>query len=244
MHTLPILNIATYRFFELQHPERLAKTLKEALEPLHLKGTILLSEEGINLFLAGAPEAISAFQRIICQAEMPEALHSLDYKESWSETIPFKRLKVKVKPEIVTFRQPEFKMIQHRAPSVEPKLLKEWLDKDDDVILLDTRNTFEFEHGAFEESVHLGNDDFCAFADAVKALPEDWKKKKIVTFCTGGIRCEKAAPYMQHQGFENVYQLEGGILRYFEQVGRDHYKGGCFVFDERVALDPALQATG
>lgn len=237
-----MLNVATYRFFSLDNPEALAQTLRQYLKSLELKGTVLLAQEGINLFLAGSSEAIKTFREIMRQPEMPTALHDLDYKESWSETIPFKRLKVKVKPEIVTFRQPGLSPAQQRAPGVTPQTLKAWLDAADDVILLDTRNTFEFNHGAFEKSVHLGNDDFCAFAEAVKTLPEDWKHKRIVTFCTGGIRCEKAAPFMLQQGFDDVYQLEGGILRYFEQVGHQHYEGECFVFDERVAVDEELQS--
>lgn len=241
MHTLSVLNVATYRFFNLENPEALAQILRQHLKSLDLKGTVLLAHEGINLFLAGASEAIATFREILRQPEMPLALHDLDYKESWSETVPFKRLKVKVKPEIVTFRQPCLSPAEHRAPSVSPEMLKTWLDAGEDVILLDTRNTFEFKHGAFEGSVHLGNDDFCMFAPAVKALPEEWKRKRVVTFCTGGIRCEKAAPFMQQEGFEDVYQLEGGILRYFEQVGRDHYEGECFVFDERRTVDEELK---
>lgn len=240
MSTLPILNVATYRFFTLNEPETLAQRLRQLLKSLELKGTVLLAQEGINLFLAGKPEAIAAFREAMGQSDMPDALHNLDYKESWSEEVPFKRLKVKVKPEIVTFRQPGLSPAEHRAPSVTPELLKEWLDRGEDLILLDTRNTFEFNYGAFNGSVHLGNDDFCQFAAAIDTLPEEWKEKRVVTFCTGGIRCEKAAPFVQHKGFKDVYQLEGGILRYFEQVGRDHYRGDCFVFDERRAVDPAL----
>ncbi|MES2206935.1 MAG: rhodanese-like domain-containing protein [Pseudomonadota bacterium] len=242
MHTLPVLNIATYRFFRVEEPEALAQQLREHLKGLEIKGTILLAQEGINLFLAGTPLAITAFRQFVERPEMPEALRSLDYKESWSETIPFKRLKIKVKPEIVTFRQPDLSPAIYRSPSVTPQELKNWLDTEEDVILLDTRNTFEFERGAFAGAMHLGNDDFCEFAESVKTLPEDIKHKKVVTFCTGGIRCEKAAPFMEHHGFKNVYQLEGGILRYFEHIGRDHYEGECFVFDERRTVDSELQA--
>jgi UPF0176 protein len=150
-------------------------------------------------------------------------------------------LRVKVKPEIVTFRQPDCDPANHPAPALNAATFKQWLDEGRDIVVLDTRNTFEFERGAFEGSVHLGNHNFTDFAQAVDAAPAEWKNKTVVTFCTGGIRCEKAAPFLQARGFKDVYQLDGGILRYFEEQGHAHYKGECFVFDEREALDPELK---
>jgi UPF0176 protein len=156
--------------------------------------------------------------------------------------VPFKRLKIKLKKEIVTFRQPQINPAMVPAPNVTPAQLKEWFDQGRELVVLDTRNRVEFEAGAFNGSVQLGNDNFTDFATALANAPAEWKDKTVVTFCTGGIRCEKAAPYMQSLGYKNVYQLQGGILKYFEEIGHAHYRGDCFVFDERAALDAELKA--
>ena len=222
------LNIAAYRFVTIAEPAALAQTLEAACSARALLGTILLAPEGINLFLAEMLRADPRFAPI-------------EIKESESATVPFKRLKVKIKREIVTFRQPDINPALTPAPAVGAKEFAQWLAEGKEMVILDTRNTFEFERGAFAGSVHLGNDNFTDFAQAMVNAPESWKNKTVVTFCTGGIRCEKAAPFMQAQGFTNVYQLQGGILKYFEEVGHAHYTGECFVFDERRSLDAELK---
>ena len=158
-----------------------------------------------------------------------------------SATRPFARLKVRHKDEIVTMRRPSVRPVTGRAPTVAPERLAAWLSQgyDDEgrrVVLLDTRNAFEVGHGSFEGAVELGLARFDTFPDAVEALRPTLKDRTVVTYCTGGIRCEKAALYMREAGFERVLQLDGGILNYFAQVGDAHWRGACFVFDERIAL--------
>lgn len=201
-----------------------------------VKGTILLAEEGVNAFLAG-PEP-----RVLDSIANLEATLGFTFptiKKSYSNFIPFERFKVKVKPEIVTFRVEG--LTPTDAPYLKPEELHSWYETEKDFLILDTRNEYEFQLGAFEKSITLKIDHFVDLAKS--PLPEEWKQKKIVTFCTGGIRCEKAAPYLRTLGFD-AYQLEGGILGYFENVGGKHWQGECFVFDDRIALGPDLKPTG
>jgi UPF0176 protein len=156
---------------------------------------------------------------------------------------------VKVKREIISMHQPQIRPVGQRAPAVTPQVLKRWLDAGHDdagrpVTLLDTRNGFEVGIGSFAGAINPHIASFGEFPACVEALADELAGKTVVTFCTGGIRCEKAVLYMQAQGFDNVLQLDGGILKYFEDVGGAHYEGDCFVFDRRVALTPALEAAG
>jgi UPF0176 protein len=234
-----ILNIAAYRFVALTDVPALRARLRAACESLALKGTILLAPEGINLFLAGDEKNLRAF--VQHQLRDDPRFAPIEIKESWSEAIPFRRLKIKLKKEIVTFRQPQINPALAPAPNVTATQFKQWLDEGRDLVILDTRNRVEFDAGAFDGSVQLGNDNFTDFAKAVDEKLAEWKDKTIVSFCTGGIRCEKAAPYMQAKGFQHVFQLQGGILKYFEEIGHAHYHGDCFVFDERAAVDGDLK---
>jgi UPF0176 protein len=233
-----MLNIAAYRFVTIADPAALAQTFQAECDARALKGTILLAPEGINLFLAGAAPQVQSFVSQVLRTDPRFA--PIEIKASESPDVPFKRMKVKVRKEIVTFRQPDINPALTPAPALAAKEFAKWLAEGKEMVVLDTRNTFEFERGAFAGSVHLGNDNFNDFAAAVEAAPEEWKNKTVVTFCTGGIRCEKAAPFLQAKGFSNVFQLQGGILKYFEEVGRAHYTGDCFVFDERRAVDAEL----
>lgn len=235
-----ILNIASYRFVSIDDPDAVRARLLPHANSLGLKGTILLAREGINLFLAGAETTVRTFLAIL---DDDARFANLDIKESWSETMPFHKMKIKVKDEIVTFRQPHVNPALQPAPFMSPEELKARLDRGDDVVLLDTRNDVEVETGTFKGAVFWGNRNFTEFGEVAQQHIDELKNKTIVSFCTGGIRCEKAAPYLQSLGAKDVYQLEGGILRYFEKVGRDHYDGDCFVFDERAAVDPALAPT-
>jgi UPF0176 protein len=133
---------------------------------------------------------------------------------------------------------------KHPAPSLSAKTLKAWLDEGREIVLLDTRNEYEIRLGTFSNAKHLGIDTFRAFPEEIKRLDPTLKEKTVVTFCTGGIRCEKAAPVLLNAGFKEVYQLAGGILKYFEEVGKEYYQGECFVFDRRVALNPRLEESG
>jgi UPF0176 protein len=235
-----ILNIASYRFVSIDDPEAVKARLLPHANALGLKGTILLAHEGINMFLAGAETTVRTFLSIL---DDDSRFANLDIKESWSETMPFHKMKIKVKDEIVTFRQAQINPAKTPAPFMTPEELKMRLDRGEDVVLLDTRNDVEVDTGTFKGAVFWGNKNFTEFGEIAKQHIDELKNKTVVSFCTGGIRCEKAAPYLQSLGAKDVYQLEGGILRYFERVGRDHYDGDCFVFDERAAVDPALVPT-
>ncbi len=237
-----VLNISAYLFTPLTDRVTLRVTLRDAANARGLKGTILLAEEGINLFLAGAPDDIRGF---VDELRADDRFAALQPKESWSATQPFGRMLVKLKREIIRMDHPMIRPIEGRAAAVEASTLKRWLDQgaDDDgrpVVMLDTRNQFEVEYGTFEGAVSWGITRFGEFPDAATAHTADLEGATVVSFCTGGIRCEKAALYLQEAGHPRVLQLEGGILKYFEEVGGDHWEGDCFVFDEREALTPGL----
>lgn len=236
-----ILNIAAYRFVAIEDAAQLRTAFRAGAEALELKGTILVAEEGVNLFLAGAAAKAEAFvQMLLADARFAP----IEIKRSWSEAQPFKRLLVKVKREIVAMRRPEIKPGEAPAPRLAPRELKRWLDEKREIVLLDTRNQFEVELGSFENALALGLKSFSHFPLATRALPEALTRRPVVAFCTGGIRCEKAAPWLISQGFREVYRLDGGILNYFEQCGGAHFRGECFVFDRRLALDAGLRESG
>lgn len=241
----PIVNISAYKFVTLDDNEARRPEYKAQCERLGLKGTILLSPEGINMFLAGTRAAIDAMLDWVRQ---DARLADLRPKESFSDTQPFNRMLVKLKREIITMKHPLIQPELGRAPVVDAPTLKRWLDQGHDdagkpVVTVDTRNAFEVDVGTFSNTIDYRIEKFSEFPDVIKAHREELAGKTVVTFCTGGIRCEKAAIYMQEVGYDSVYQLEGGILKYFEEVGGAHYEGDCFVFDHRTALNPQLQAT-
>lgn len=242
----PFLNVSAYKFVEIADLQFLREAVRERCIAAELKGTVLVAPEGINLFLAGNEESLRG---VLAWLADDERFADLPIKESWSDHQPFNRMLVKIKKEIITMRQPQVRPMGQRAPVVAAKDLKRWLDagRDDsgrEVVLLDTRNVFEVDVGTFEAAINPEIRSFGEFPDRVTALRDQLADKTVVTFCTGGIRCEKAVLYMQEKGFGQVYQLDGGILRYFEEVGGAHYRGDCFVFDRRVALTPALEETG
>lgn len=238
--TRPITNISTYKFAPMSGLKELRERLLRLCKELDLKGTILLSTEGVNLFIAGEGGAVD---RLVAQLRALPGLEDLSPKVSLSEEQPFRRMLVRIKKEIIAFGVEGIDPARHTAPRLPPQELKKWLDEGREVLLFDTRNDYEVKMGTFKGAVPAGVDHFRDFPAAVARLPEGWKKKPIVTFCTGGIRCEKAAPFMEGQGFEQVWQLDGGILKYFEECGPAHYEGECFVFDQRVGVDPALEET-
>jgi UPF0176 protein len=233
-----VLNIAAYKFAPLDHlPER-RQVLRSLCAEHQLKGTIMLSEEGINLFIAGVAEGVR--ELLTCLRSDP-LLADLYAKESYSDTQPFSRMLVKLKKEIIAFGIDGIDPAGKPSPHLPPAELKSWLDEGRDFNLLDVRNDYEVRVGTFEKAEAIGVDHFRDFPQAIAELPETWKEKPLVMFCTGGIRCEKAGPLMQREGFDQVFQLNGGILQYFDDCGGAHYDGDCFVFDQRVALNPQLQ---
>jgi len=239
-----VLNISAYRFVEIDDLPALRDRLEASAMAAGLKGTILLAEEGINLFVAGEEPALRRW--------VAEALHAdarfagLATKDSFSATLPFRRLKVKIKREIIRMNHARIRPQRGRAPAVAPETLARWLGQGHDdsgraLALLDTRNAFEADAGTFEGAHDWRIERFSDFPAAFEARHAELEGKTVVSFCTGGIRCEKAALYM-HDRLPGALQLEGGILAYFAATrgAAPGWKGRCVVFDERGALDPAL----
>ncbi len=229
-------NTAAYRFVKLADREALCSHIQELAQSRSLLGTVLLASEGINIFLAGVEADLRSFFDAL--GEDPR-FAGMDVKWSHSDSLPFKRLRVRLKKEIVTVGQPDFDLDDTPAPYLPAAELKRWYDEGRKFVIIDTRNRWEIEKGSFDNALDPGVDSFGQFPAALDQYA-DLKDTPIVTFCTGGIRCEKAAPIMKKAGFNQVWQLEGGILRYFEEVGGAHWHGDCVVFDDRGALKPDL----
>jgi UPF0176 protein len=237
-----VVNIAAYKFVSLDSLPDLRAHLLTVAGDCALKGTILLAEEGINLFLAGSAEGIDAFLQAL---RADPRFADLEVKFSHSDAVPFRKLLVKIKREIIRMDHPTIRPEAGRAPGVDAKTLARWLAQGADdagrpVVMLDTRNAFEVDEGTFHNAIDWRIERFTQFPAAVQAHRAELEGKTVVSFCTGGIRCEKAAIYMNEAGIQNVYQLDGGILKYFEETGGPGYDGKCFVFDERHSLDPGL----
>ena len=237
-----VLNISGYLFTRIDDPHALRPTLRETAVDRGLKGTIILAEEGLNLFLAGEPAAVRGF---MADLRSDPRFAELAVKESWSSAVPFQRMLVKVKREIVRMDRPTIRPAGGRAPGVAPATLRRWLDRGHDdhgreVVLLDTRNAFEVDYGSFTGALDWRIDRFTRFPDAAASHRDELRGKTVVSYCTGGIRCEKAALYLREEGID-AFQLDGGILGYFLAVGSEHWTGECFVFDDREALRPDLR---
>jgi UPF0176 protein len=240
-----IVNTAAYHFVALEEDLQVFREqLFQRAQGNGLMGTVLVSPEGLNLFLAGSAEGIDAFYAPLLA---DPRFAGMVIKRSYSEHLPFARLKVKLKKEIISFRRDDGQPLDYpRSPGVDPPTLARWLAQGHDdagkpVVMLDTRNQQEVAYGTFDNALTFAIDKFTDLPQALEPHRETLKDKTVVSFCTGGIRCEKAALWMANDGMDNVLQLDGGILAYFEQVGGQNYEGGCFVFDERVSLDPQLQ---
>ena len=233
-------NISAYKFAPLDGLKPLRERLLARCLRGGLKGTILLSMEGVNLFVAGAREGVEG---LVAELRGVRGLEGLAPKFSESAEQPFARMLVKIKKEIIAFGVEGIDPARQPSPKMSAATLKQWLDEGRAVTLLDTRNGYEVKLGTFRGARSVGIDTFRQFPDAVTRLPEELKEQPVVMFCTGGIRCEKAGPFMERAGFRQIFQLDGGILKYFEECGGAHFIGECFVFDQRVGVDPALQET-
>ncbi len=229
---------AFYKFVELPDYEALRLPLVEQCESLMVCGTILLAAEGINGTVAASPQAI---EQLFAYLRSDERLSDLTYKISHTDEAPFHRMKVRLKKEIVSMGVPDCKPAQLSGVHVSPK---EWnqLITDPEVIVIDTRNDYEVDIGTFKGAINPNTESFREFPEYVQKQLAENKQQKIAMFCTGGIRCEKASSYLIEQGFENVYQLSGGILQYLEDVpvSESQWQGECFVFDDRVSVDHDL----
>lgn len=233
------INISGYKFTELTNLEEIKAKLKPFCIELGLKGTVLMAEEGVNIFMAGSRDSIDIFVQSLPDFGLP----SIKFKESPSQAQPFKRMLVKIKAEIIAMGQPQIKPANFTAPYVDAKTFRQWMREGKDMIVLDTRNDYEIHLGKFKNAIDLNVHNFRDFPEAVDNMTDEFKSKPVVTYCTGGIRCEKAAPYMIQAGFKEVYQIDGGILKYFEECGSEGWEGECFVFDKRVGVDPELNET-
>ncbi len=229
---------ALYKFVRLENFEQLQKPLLTVMEDNEVRGTLLLALEGINGTIAGSEQGITT---VLNWLKSDDRLASISHKESYTENAPFKRSKVKLKKEIVTMGVEGIDPLQVVGTYVKPK---DWnaLISDPEVILVDTRNDYEIEIGTFENAVDPKTKTFREFPQYVADNLDPKKHKKVAMYCTGGIRCEKSTAYMKEQGFEEVYHLEGGILKYLEEVPQEEtmWQGECFVFDDRVAVDHQL----
>ena len=230
-----ITNIAGYQFIVIDDVVNVHKQVQNLCDQTHLKGTVFISSEGINLSLAGANNDIKF---ILEHLKKKCGFDSLLINTSYSESIPFKRLLVKVREELV----PTKSKLKHNGYSayITSEDLKHWLDNNEEVTLLDLRNEFEYGLGSFKSAGHFNLNNFRDLEDKNERIKEISKIKPVVTFCTGGIRCEKGAPFIQKHGIENVYQLKGGILDYLAKFKDQHWRGECFVFDDRISLDADL----
>ena len=236
------LNLATYQFADLDDlPGLRAHLLAEGCR-LDMRGTILLTPEGVNIMLSGPTDNARAFADVL--RSLPP-LANMHIKESLSDEQSFNRFLVKIKRETITFRQPGIRPADGRAATVSPKTLARWIDEghDDDgrdIAIIDTRNDFEVQVGHFQGAINPHIAKFTELPAALEAHRPQLAGKRIVTYCTGGIRCEKAALWMAANGYDHVVQLDGGVLDYFEHTGGKHWDGELFVFDRRVSLTTDL----
>jgi len=236
-----ILNIAGYRFVDLLDRDDLRKPLQQLCAKLELKGTILLSEEGINFVLAATEPNIRQF---LNELEKDERFVGITLKKSYTDYQPFNRMNVRLKKEIISIGMDEIQPARFTGDEITPTEFKKWLDEGREVAVIDARNGYELRVGTFENAIDLNIKSFRQLPKATEPLLEQLGEIPIVMYCTGGVRCEKASAIMLNQGFKNVYQLKGGILGYFEEVGGAHWVGDCFVFDQRVSVNPQLEETG
>jgi UPF0176 protein len=234
-----IVVAALYKFVRLPDYQEIAPRLREFCDSLGIKGTLLLAEEGINGTVSGTRESIDALRDFLTSDSRFEGL---SYKESFHQDKPFYRMKVKLKKEIVTMGVEGIDPKKIVGTYVKPK---DWnaLISDPDVVVIDTRNSYEYEIGTFERAIDPKTETFREFPDYVAKNLNPQEHKKVAMFCTGGIRCEKSTAYLKEQGFEEVYHLEGGILKYLEDVPEEEslWRGECFVFDNRVAVNHKLE---
>ena len=240
VNNLEFLNVAGYKFEPLENLDSLIPEFQNKCDELGLKGSVYLSPNGINFSIAGTKENIDTYIKFM---EEDSRFRDIPLKKTFSETQPFRRMKVRLKKEIISLGRDDINPRELTGDYISPRELFEMYETKEDVIVLDTRNEYETRVGLFENAVDLQLDTFRDFPSAIETLPEEYKDKQIVMYCTGGIRCEKASAVMMKAGFSDVKQLEGGVLDYFKETGGAYWNGDCFVFDERVALDKELKET-
>ena len=235
-----IANITGYKFTPITDTKLLQEKIINLSEENNLKGTVLISDKGINFSVAGLIENTSKFVKVI---KKDKQFSDIDIKTTFNEYQPFRKMLVRIKKEIISMGVDEINPYEFTGEKIKPFELNKKLDAGEDVILLDTRNEYEVRLGTFENAIDLNLDSFRDFPTKINGLREQIGDKEIVMFCTGGVRCEKASALMLKSGFKNVKQIDGGVINYFKETGGAHWNGDCFVFDDRVALDKELNET-
>lgn len=240
MKTLNISNITGYKFTPITNTKSLQEEILKHSKRLGLKGTVLISKKGLNFSIAGEIESSKDF---ITFLRSDKRFSDIDIKTTYNEYQPFRKMLVRIKKEIISMGVDQIDPFTFTGEKISPKELHKKLNNKEDIILLDTRNEYEVRLGTFENAVDLNLDSFRDFPKEIKNLKKEMKNKEIVMFCTGGVRCEKASALMLKNGFKDVKQIDGGVINYFKETGGAFWKGDCFVFDDRVALDKELKET-
>ena len=227
-----------YKFVPLTDFETMREPILDQMHAINIKGTIILAAEGVNGSFAGKREEMELFYQFMRGDSRFADLH---FKETFDEENPFAKAKVKLRKEIVTMGIKNVDPSQSVGIYLNPAEWHEFI-KDPEVLLIDTRNDYEFELGTFKNAINPNTENFRDFPEYVEKHLQDKKDQKIAMFCTGGIRCEKSTAYLKEQGFQNVYHLQDGILNYIESIPENDslWEGACFVFDDRVAVDHKL----
>ncbi len=219
-----------YKYVEIASPLKFQREHQKYCNELGIKGKILVGKEGINGSISGAKEQIEKYKKDLIRNAL---FRDMKFKDTSTEKHPFKKTIVRVRNEVVTFKNNvDF---SSRGEHLSPTILKSWIENNEDILLLDARNDYESSIGKFKGAITPKIETFSEFPKIVKQL-KNYKNKKIVTYCTGGIRCEKASAFLKQQGFKQVYQLEGGILDYIQQYPDSYFEGRCFVFDDRLSI--------
>ena len=235
-----VSNITGYKFIPITNTKSLQKLIIKYSTELNLKGTVLISKKGLNFSIAGETESIKSFTEFLCS---DKRFSDIDIKTTYNDYQPFRKMLVRIKKEIISMGVDEIDPFISTGDKISPLELQEKLKNNEDVVLLDTRNEYEVRLGTFEQAIDLNLDSFRDFPKKVDILKNELESKEIVMFCTGGVRCEKASALMLKNGFKNVKQIDGGVINYFKETGGAYWKGDCFVFDDRVALDKNLKET-
>jgi len=235
-----IANITGYKFTPIDDELLLRETILKISTDLNLKGTVLISSKGLNFSVSGTKKNIDNF---IIFIHSDKRFSDIDIKITYNKYQPFRKMLVRIKKEIISMGVEEINPHQFTGQKISPKELNNKLDKNEEIVLLDTRNEYEVRLGTFKNAIDLDLDSFRDFPEEIEKLREELNGKEVVMFCTGGIRCEKASALMLENGFENIKQIEGGVINYFKETGGKHWNGDCFVFDDRVALNKNLVET-
>ena len=237
---MKIANITGYKFTPIEDELHLKETILRRSIDLNLKGTVLISSKGLNFSVSGTKNNIDKF---IVFIHSDSRFADVDVKITYNEYQPFRKMLVRIKKEIISMGIEEINPNLFTGQKISPKELNDKLDNNEEIVLLDTRNEYEVRLGTFKNALDLNLDSFRDFPEEIEKLREDLNGREIVMFCTGGIRCEKASALMLKNGFQNIKQIEGGIINYFKETGGKHWNGDCFVFDDRVALNKDLVET-